>query len=66
MKTPDDLSTKPPVAPLTPIQLAASVLAFIVIAVCGKLEWSPVLIPSVILAWYGFIRGAGTPRRRVE
>ncbi len=31
-------------------------LCFIVVAVCGKLDWWPVLLPSAILTWYGAVR----------
>lgn len=36
----------------------AALIAFIVISTYCKLDWSPVLVPSAILTWYGAIRRA--------
>ena len=33
-----------------------ALVIFILVAFYGKLDWSPVLIPSAILTWYGAIR----------
>ncbi len=34
-----------------------ALVAFILAAHYGNLDWSPVLIPSAVLIWYGTMRG---------
>ena len=44
--------------PVTQWLCTAALVAFIGLAIYGKLDWSPVLIPSAIFIWYGAIRAA--------
>lgn len=43
-------------------QWTGVLVCFIVVAIYGKLDWLPILIPSAILIWYGIIRSLPKPQ----